>query len=170
MFQIATAHFRNENRQSRIVKRGGQRQLLPMDILASMLAYLVCVSSVIGALALSFALVFAPPNFLHAAAPSQATAIHVTATQATAMVVTPQVVATVAEAKPASEGKPLEQHVAASTPQTAAAAPDGVAADAQQKTLTSRRQLRRLGDTERARRLAYREGSSFEARFLHYND
>ena len=45
-----------------------------------------------------------------------------------------------------------------------------VAIDARQKPLTSNAQLRRLADQERAKRLAYRERSSFETRFLHYDD
>ena len=45
-----------------------------------------------------------------------------------------------------------------------------VAIDARQKPLLSNAQLRRLADQERAKRLAYRERSSFETRFLHYDD
>ena len=54
---------------------------------------------------------------------------------------------------------------------TAASVPPvDIAVDARQQPLMSNAQLRRLADKERARRLAYREGSSFETRFLHYDD
>jgi len=144
---------------------------LSMDILAAILAYLVCAAGVVGGLVLSFVIVFTPP----ALAPDRSQ--HATAMLATPRVVTvaqapaarPQaVVKTIAErtAPTAADSTPDKKTVA----ESAAAAPPIVAADARQRPLFSRNRLRQMAERERARHLAYRERSSFETRFLHFED
>ncbi len=135
-----------------------------MDILAAMLAYLVCAGGIVGALAVAFVAFFSPPGLQPAArAPAQAMA------QAMAMTVRPSVVRTVAAAKPPATIERPDGAIAAAAVKTKVAMRD-VAIDARQKPLASHKQLRQLFGTERAKRLAYREGSSFESRFLHYDD
>ncbi len=51
-----------------------------------------------------------------------------------------------------------------------AVAPMRIAADARQKPLFSRAHGRRRAEKERVKHLAFRESSSFEVRFLHYDD
>ena len=124
-----------------------------MDIIASILAYLISVTGVIAALAISFVVYFSPPD------------------QRAANVV--------AAAKPPlfdmavpAEIKGLKQtdlRTASKAEQAKPALP-GVALDAQQKPQTSREQLRRLVDEERAKRFAERANTDFETRFLHYDD
>jgi hypothetical protein len=128
-----------------------------MDILASMLAYLVCVCGIVTGLALSFAVYFGPVQ-------QTATPGHVIAMVAEASA--PQM-ARASTIKPAGGAEPAERKVAAK------AKPDAVpmiAIDARQKPLFSQSRLRRLAAQQRARHLAYRERSSFESRFLHYDD
>ena len=141
-----------------------------MDIIASMLAYLLCMTGVIGGLVLSFMVFFSTPNQL----PSQQTDA---SAGAIAMVVRPSSVApanqfaikefpvkTVAKADQASDARNRPAVANAAAEQAA------VASGAQQKALLSPKRLRRLAEKERARHLAFRERSSFEARFLHYDD
>lgn len=117
-----------------------------MDILAAMLAYLVSVTAMVGAVVISFVVFFSSPQSSLPLLPAQ---------QAEATVATPDPVTTIA---------------AAAVPAAGASEPVKIAADVRQKHLLSTRQLRRLADKQRARRLAFRESSSFEARFLHYAD
>jgi len=114
-----------------------------MDILAAMFAYLACVTGIVGALAISLVMFFTPQALQPLPSlPGQ---------QVVAMVAKPDPVVTIAAAPPA-------------------AAPATVAADVRQKPFLTPGQMRRLAEKERARRLAFREGSSFETRFLHYAD
>jgi hypothetical protein len=146
--------LRNEILSRRIINpwRGIKRVLL-MDILASMLAYLVSVTGIIAALAISFVVYFSPPD--------------------------QQPENVVAAAKPPlfdmaapAEIKGLKQTDlrAASKAEQAKPALPAVALDAQQKPQTSPAQLRLLADKDRAKRLAYRANTDFETRFLHYDD
>jgi hypothetical protein len=134
--------------------------VLLMDILASMLAYLVSVAGIIAALAVSFVIYFSPPNQQPPiSAPMPANAV---------VAAKPPLFDMAASA----EIKGLKQTDlrAASKAEQAKPALPAVALDAQQKPLTSLKQLHRLADEERAKRLAYRANSDFETRFLHYDD
>jgi hypothetical protein len=155
--------FRNETPSRRIVNpwRGMKRVLL-MDILASMLAYLVTVAGVIAALAVSFVIFFANPG----QQPSNPAAQDVAAMTAPRLVD----MATAAQVKRLAQVKQTDTRVTSGAPQSKAMPPATIAIDAQQKPLTSSAQLRRLADEERAKRLAYRANSDFESRFLHYDD
>ena len=135
-----------------------------MDILAAMLAYLVSVSVIVGGLAISCVAFFATPD-RPPAMPAQAVA----------MVTEQHVVTTVARAKPPAmrepiDKRPVDKHPVPGAAKAASEPRIDVAIDARQKPLLSNAQLRRLADRERAKRLAYRERSSFETRFLHYDD
>jgi hypothetical protein len=158
IFQIATAMFQERKSVTAHCKpwRGGKRRLLSMDILASMLAYLVSVAGIIGALAISFVVYFSPPDQQP-----------------------PMPANVVAAAKPplfdmaaSAEIKGLKQTDlrAASKAERAKPASPTVAFDAQQKPQTSPAQLRWLADKERAKRFAERANTDFETRFLHYDD
>jgi hypothetical protein len=127
-----------------------------MDILASILAYLVGVTGIVGALAISFVLFFASPQALRPLPTTQAEAIE-------AVTAKPEPVATIAAAVPAV----TQARAFGATESTASAE---IATDVRQKALLTPHQMRRLTEKERARRLALRENSSFEARFLHYAD
>jgi hypothetical protein len=132
------------------------KRVLLMDILASMLAYVVSIVGIIAALAISF-VVYSSPADQQPPMPANV----------------------VAAAKPPffdmagpAEIKGLKQTDlrAASKAEQAKPASPAVALDAQQKPLTSQVQLRRLADKDRAKRFAYRANSDFETRFLHYDD
>jgi hypothetical protein len=149
--------LRNEILPRRIVNpwRGMKRVLL-MDILASMLAYLVSVAGIIAALAISFVVYFSTPDQQP-----------------------PMPANVVAAAKPPlfdmaapAEVRGLKQTDlrAASKAEQAKPSLPAVALDAQQKPQTSRAQLRLLVDKDRAKRLASRANTDFETRFLHYDD
>lgn len=131
-----------------------------MDILAAMLAYLVCVTGIVGGLVMSFVIYFSPPGEF---SPPPARAI--------AMLAQPSHAA----AAPVSPGKTVakmdasSKRVAATAANPTAVSPV-VAIDAQQKPLFSPTHSRRLAEKARARQLAYREHSSFESRFLHFDD
>ena len=153
-----------------IVGRGGAANagLLLMDILASILAYLGCVTGIVGALALSF--------FLFFAAPDQSTMpIHTAAIAAKT--------ATVAEVAPASKNEPAIKNEQAITSDVAktdvaksdianaeTAPPTPVVVSSRQKRQQLAAHLRRLAQEERARRWAYQQDPDFEARFLGYAD
>ena len=135
-----------------------------MDILASMLAYLGCVTGIVAALAVSFVVYFSPVH--HAAMKhTAATAAHSSALRVT----------TIAQAKLVSTA---DQHDTSVTPantdkvETAvqpASVPAPVAV--RRKIQLSRTQYyRRLVQEERARRWAYQQDPDFEARFLGYAD
>jgi len=142
------------------------KRVLLMDILASMLAYLVSVAGIIAALTVSFVIFFANPD----QQPFIPAARDVAAMTAPGLVdmATGAQVKMVTEVKKQSEQ--TDTHVASRTPQSGAMPPATIAIDARQKPLTSSAQLRRLADEERAKRLAYRANSDFESRFLHYDD
>jgi len=125
-----------------------------MDILAAMFAYLVGVAGILGGLALSFVLFFSPPGQI-SPTPTRAVAMAARSDHAA-----PAPVSTVAKVR--ASHKPI----------AAAKLPNGslVAIDARQKPLNSQARLRRLAEKQRARQLAYREHSSFETRFLHFDD
>jgi hypothetical protein len=129
-----------------------------MDIIASIFAYLGCVTGIVGALAVSFFVVFAVPE---TAAPPH---------QALAMVSRPVVARTIAaaETKPAPKAAQRDEEIASHG--TAPAHPPALALSVRQKTQASRAQARRLVQEERARRWAYEPDSDFESRFLGYAD
>ena len=102
-----------------IVGRGGAANagLLLMDILASILAYLGCVTGIVGALALSFFLVFAAPD-------RSTMPLHTAAIAAKPIAAKP---ATVAEVAPASKNEPAiknEQAIASDVAKTDVAKTD----------------------------------------------
>lgn len=116
-----------------------------MDILASILAYLVSLAGIVGTLAISLFVFFSPPG---AQPPASAQA------DATALLVSPSMSGTPA----ATPGKPRPSPVTT------------IAVDTRQKHPASHVQSRLLSERERARHLAYREGADFETRFLHKDD
>jgi hypothetical protein len=132
-----------------------------MDILASIFAYLVCITGLVTGLVMSFVVLFAAPGeFQLPGPPSQAVAMvagesHLRTAQG--------VVRTIARSQP------VDEKIASGAPGDAVAAAP-IAIDAQQRTLFSQAHLRRLAEKQRAKQLAYRERSSFETRFLHYDD
>ncbi len=144
-----------------------------MDILAAMFAYLACITGIVAGLAMSFVVFFSPPGQL---SPKPRLAIAMARpSHATAAPVSP--VTTVAKAEIRPSAKPGAKWVAktgASNTRLAAAAAKTavrpVASDARQRPLKPQNRLRRLAEKERARELAYREHSSFESRFLHFDD
>ena len=137
-----------------------------MDILAAMFAYLVCIAGLVTGLVMSFVVFFAAPG-----------AFSAPPTDAIAMVAGPNL----------SPNQPSPNHgspssassaqtiakIGRSDGQMAAAMPAAdapVAIDARQKPLFTQAHFRRLAEKERAKQLAYRERSSFETRFLHFDD
>jgi hypothetical protein len=136
-----------------------------MDILAAMSAYLVCVTGLVAGLVMSFVVFFSPAGqFLPP--PSEAVAMVASPSHAAAAPIAPvkTVARTVAQTA-AKTGRSGEE-IAAAVP----ADDRPVAIDARQRPLFSQAHLRRLADKQRARQLAYREHSSFETRFLHFED
>ena len=142
----------------------GSKRRWSMDILASIFAYLVCMTGLVTGLVMSFVVLFAAPN-----SPSP------WLQQASAKVAKPGIVIT-AKASPVRTIANIKQHNVTSTGATAeiapakAIAPTSIAADARQKPLLSPTHLRRLTERARAKRFAFRERSSFETRFLHFDD
>jgi hypothetical protein len=136
-----------------------------MDIIGSMLAYLGCVTGIVGALAISFLVLFASPE-------PPATPLHAAAMTARQ---TPAKTIAAAEAKPAAKIAQADNAVAALLPGTETVPQRAVVAGARQKMQMSRAHLRRLvqeerAQEERARRWAYQQDPDFEARFLGYAD
>jgi hypothetical protein len=157
--------------------------VLPMDIVAAMLAYLTCVTGIVGALAISTYVYLVAPQ--PAAAPLQTATLAVQiddgkisttkANQNKIGGVTTRATRTAT----AAERKPLTT-IAHSTDDALARnnvlarnnalAPKPVALDARQKGQLSRAELRRLAQEQRAKRWAYQQDDSFEARFMSYAD
>jgi hypothetical protein len=128
-----------------------------MDILASMLAYLGCVTGIVGALAISFFVFFVGPD-----QPPIAQHAMTMASRATAKPSEPKIV---------SKTGPIEVNAPPSAAAVAMAAPAADAARLRPKTQLGRTQvLRRLVQEERARRLAYQQDPDFDSRFLGYAD
>jgi hypothetical protein len=135
-----------------------------MDILASIFAYMVCMTGLLTGLIVSFVVFFSTPS-QQAEAPTRAIAMVATPSSGTAVkqfAAKELPVKTVASAQQTERGEAVLAN--------AAAAQVAVALDARQKSLLPPNRMRRLAAKERARHLAYRERSSFEARFLHYDD
>jgi hypothetical protein len=128
-----------------------------MDIIASLLAYLGCVTGIVGALAISFFVAFSPPRL-------EVPAHHAMVTATSRPPVVSTVAAAAAEAKPTSAAvqrdEKLAQHETAPRP----------APDIRQKARMPRAEARRLVQEERARRWAYQQDSNFDSRFLGYAD
>ncbi|MGC1779051.1 MAG: hypothetical protein WBB34_13980 [Xanthobacteraceae bacterium] len=127
-----------------------------MDIIASMLAYSVCMTGLLTGLVMSFVVFFSPPG----ARPASPT-------QVIAMVAKPSA-NDAAKASPIEKASPVETVARART--TVAVPQPAVAADAQQKPFLTAHRIRQLAERQRGRHLAFRERSSFEARFLGYDD
>ena len=133
-----------------------------MDILAAMFAYLVCIAGIVTGLTMSFVVFFSPPGAF-SAPPGQAIAMlgRPSPTGPTAAAPLPPV-------KTVANASGSNPRVAAAIATPTVVPP--IAADARQKPLFSEAHSRRLAQKERARQLAYREHSSFETRFLHFDD
>jgi hypothetical protein len=129
-----------------------------MDILASMLAYLTCVTGIIGALCLATVLYFSTPG-QPALTHSAAIAIRTSATKISPVNLNALETPVSSTATP----EPLPQANVAATAHAAKAA-----ADARQAQLSAA-QLRRLVQEERAKRWAYKD-PDFESRFMSYAD
>jgi hypothetical protein len=140
-----------------------------MDILAAMFAYLVCIAGLVTGLVMSFMIFFAAPG-----------AFSAPPTDAIAMVAGPTLSPNLSPSQSPIHGSPSSASsaktiakVSRSDGQMAAAMPAAdapVAIDARQKPLFTQAHFRRLAEKERAKQLAYRERSSFETRFLHFDD
>jgi hypothetical protein len=130
-----------------------------MDIIASILAYVVCMTGLVTGLAMSFVVFFSAPG----GQPG-------TPTQAVAMAAEPSASNT-AKDLPAEKVSPIVKILPAKTEARAwTVPPAAVALDAQQKPLLTPHRMRQLTDRARERHLAFREQSSFEKRFLGYDD
>ncbi len=132
-----------------------------MDILASMFAYLVCVTGIVTGLVMSFVVFFSTPD------PQSPTTGRVIAMLAKSSSI--QTTRTSAET-PTATIEQRDEHVASGAAKAEAMPPMAIAIVARQKPLFSKIHLGRLAAKERARHLAYRERSSFETRFLGYDD
>ncbi len=132
-----------------------------MDILAAMFAYLVCIAGLVTGLVMSFVVFFSAPGEF-SAPPANAIA----------MAATPNLSPNYGSPASAPSLKTIAK-ISRSDGQSVAAVPAAdspVAIDARQKPLFTRAHFRRLAEKERAKQLAYRERSSFETRFLHFDD
>lgn len=132
-----------------------------MDILAAMFAYLACLAGIVAGLVTSFVVFFSPPGEFSSAPATNAIAMVAGPSRATAAPIS----SVRAVAKTATKLDGSNKQFAA-----AKLAILPVASDAQQKPLFSQAHSRRLAEKARARQLAYREHSSFESRFLHFDD
>jgi hypothetical protein len=133
-----------------------------MDILAAMFAYLVCIAGLVTGLVMSFVVFFAAPG-----------AFSAPPTDAIAMVAGPNLSPNQEDSPESASSAKTIVKISRSDGQIAAAAPAAdspVAIDARQKPLFTPAHFRRLAERERAKQLAYRERSSFETRFLHFDD
>ena len=138
-----------------------------MDIIASMLAYLGCVTGILGALAISAFVVFSPPH-------QPATPAHTLAMTAKPSVAKATFV-TVAAPKPAPEIVQADDHDASLGPKLAPVPQTTVgrtasAAGVRKKTQLAAAALRRQAQEQRARRWAYQQDADFGTRFLGYTD
>ena len=144
-----------------------------MDILASIFAYLGCVTGIVGALAMSFYLVFAAPNPALTPADTMAMA---TKSDLLRTAIAPRVnpVANIARADTHVASRVTSQEapqVASQNALNVSTADASPAAPAAKKTQLAHAQLlRRLAQEDRARRWAYQQDPSFETRFLGYAD
>lgn len=162
----------------RIGRRAGwNARVCPMDIIASMLGYLVCMTGLVTGLVMSAVIFFSLPN--------QDAQI---ASGATAMVVRPSAGSRAGLSAGLSSGAAIKEFPVKEFPvktiarsqqkdernpaavAAASAAQAAVAQDVPQKPIVSTSRTRRWAEKERARQIASRERSSFEARFLHYDD
>jgi hypothetical protein len=126
-----------------------------MDILASMLAYLGCVTGIVAALVTSCAILLSTPD-----QPARAN-------QTIAMVSKPGAAKTATEAKP---GAAITARVPPSGPAgTIVAQTTNTEIDRQRAQIT-RVHLRRLVQEERAKRWAYQQDRDFESLFMSYAD
>jgi hypothetical protein len=135
-----------------------------MDIVASILAYLGCITGLIGALAVSLFLVLAP--HARTAAPAQ--------TAILAVQVDDNATGAIAANTPAPNMTPAPKAnpVAAIAPRVNTATAETLTAGTppKKKTRLSHAQQRRMVQEERARRWAYRQDDDFETRFMSYAD
>jgi hypothetical protein len=135
-----------------------------MDILAAMFAYLVCIAGVITGLVMSFVVFFSPPGAF-SGPPTEAIAMVARANPPSSNHGAP---APASPVKTIAKISRSDEQLAAASPPPAADTP--VAADARQKPLFSPSHQRRLAEKQRAKQLASGERSSFESRFLHFDD
>jgi len=132
-----------------------------MDIIASIFAYLISLVGIFAAMAAAFVIYFSQPGQQSPAQPNANVAVVAKpplfdmASSAEVTGIKKTDLRTASKADKAAETKP---------------ALPPVALDAQQKPQTSRTQLRRLADKDRAKHLAERANTDFETRFLHYED
>jgi|SRR5271156_5725217 len=140
---------------------GDGKRVCVMDIVASIFAYLGCVTGIVCALALSFMVYFSHPD---------QPAANINHTVATASAGAPKVT-TIVQANPAPKAEQKDARIASSDAATASAPRATVRVSARHKVQLSRAQYyRRLVEEERARRWAYQQDPDFEARFLGYAD
>ena len=139
-----------------------------MDIVGSILAYLVCVPGIVIGLVLSFVIFFSDPG-QNSVVPDQPTVLAAKSN-----------VRKITAVSPLTNSKKLDSQLKA--PKSAQTNGFVVAAktdtprqtmgaiDARMKSVFSKSRMRRLAERAGARHWAYREDSSFRLRFLHYDD
>jgi hypothetical protein len=120
-----------------------------MDVLVAMCVYLAGIAGIVGALAISFILYFAPPR-------------HAASTQQTVAMVVQQ------DASPLGPRRANGQVV--STIERSAGAKTKTAASPAQIQAMRAQYFHRLVQEQRAKRWAYQQDPSFENRFLGYAD
>jgi len=129
-----------------------------MDILASILAYLGCVTGIATAMAMSCAILLSTPDQPVSSKP------------AIAMVAKPSMPKTATTAKPQATGAEMAARVPPHGPAATVVAQTPRSADDRQKPQMTRANLRRMVQVERARRWAFQQDQGFETRFLSYAD
>ena len=134
-----------------------------MDILAAMFAYLVCIAGLVTGLVMSFVVFFSAPGDILGAADRRHSDGGKTEQPEPANTALRHPLRQPRRSPRSADptGRSLPRRTAADSP---------VAIDARQKPLFSQAHFRRLAEKERAKQLAYRERSSFETRFLHFDD
>jgi hypothetical protein len=135
-----------------------------MDILASIFAYLGCVTGILGAAAISFFVLFSPPDPATIPAPTAMMAKTSAAKAVATAAATPAPKITQIAVNPASSGPKRDSIPQSTIGRTASAN------DVRHKPHVAAAQVRRLEQEQRARRWAYQQDPDFEARFLGYAD
>jgi hypothetical protein len=127
-----------------------------MDILASVVAYLTCVTGILAALVMSFFVVLSTPEQPTAAKYVVTHAVQQTALQtSTAPALSAKSIIKSAPWLTPPPGDPVVQS-------------SSVASDRQLAQKVQAQNARRLVEEERAKRWAYRQDPDFESRFLSY--
>jgi hypothetical protein len=143
-----------------------------MDIIAAMLAYLTCVTGIVGALAISFYVCVIAP--LPTARTFQSAAIVANADGDKSSAIKSNAINTGGIKTGATGTVAAIEHKPVTTMAQNTTDNDGtaktVALGARQKGPLPHAELRRLAQEQRAKHWAYQQDESFEARFMSYAD